>query len=160
LTPLARHSNSTGGPSPIPASCHPSPGGPFLPSITLPMLPVEQAPAAFGPHGHGLGVKYGFISKRTPPANRRSPCSRFQQQLYQRLGVGGVVQLPIWVENGVRTLEPRSEVWIHRRPANPVSQLLYGDIRQEGSRKKLELSAEVFSHAAKASLPLKTQSRR
>jgi len=138
LTPLARIRIQLGGHPQYPASCYP-PFGAVLPSNNPAYAPGGTGASAFGLTDMELGVKYGFIKQTAHrPRLAVSPCLRFLPAVTPKASASAVCGTSCNLgRKGVRTLEPRRRSGIHRRPANPVSQLsLWRISRQEGSRQE------------------------
>lgn len=124
--------------------------------------PAGQGPTAFGPTDMELGVKYGFIkqTKRRPQIGTFTMLELPTGSYSKGLGVGRVwYKLPLWVE---KEFGPWSLVGgagytlVHQ---TQYDSFAYGGFlvkRELG--KKLELSAEVFSHGREGLATPQTQS--
>ena len=138
------------------------PLGAAIPSNNPAYAPSGQGPSAFGLTDMELGVKWGFIkqTKRRPQIGSFTMFEIPTGSYAKGLGIGRVwYKLPIWVEKdwGPWTFDGG----IGYTVVNQVDyrNFLYGGFlvkREIG--KKLELGAEVFSHAREGLAAPQTQS--
>ncbi len=127
------------------------PFGAVLPSNKAVYSPGGTGPSAFGLTDMELGVKYGFI-KQTPRRPQIGSFTMFEiptGSYSKGLGVGKVwYKLPIWVEKEFGPWSLVGGMGYTVVPQKQYRNYLYGGFlvkRELGER--LELSAEVFSHA-------------
>jgi hypothetical protein len=138
------------------------PFGAVLPSNNPAYTPGGTGASAFGLTDMELGVKYGFI-KQTPHRPQIGSFTMFEIPTgsYTRgLGVGRVwYKLPIWVEKEFGPWSLVGGMGYAVVPQTQYRNYLYGGylVKKEVS-KKLELSAEVFSHAREGFATAQTQS--
>lgn len=138
------------------------PFGAVLPSNNPIYAPGGEGPSAFGLTDMELGVKYGFVkqTKHRPQIGSFTMLEVPTGSYSRGLGVGRVwYKLPIWVE---KEFGPWSLVGGAGYVVNKQYQYrnyVYGGflVKREIS-KKLELSAEVFSHAREGFATPQTQS--
>ena len=127
------------------------PFGTVQPSNSPVYAPAGQGPSAFGLTDMELGVKYGFI-KQTKHRPQIGSFTMFEiptGNYSKGLGVGKVwYKLPIWVEKEFGPWSLVGGIGYAVVPQDQYQNYLYGGflVKREIS-KKLELSAEVFSHA-------------
>jgi hypothetical protein len=120
-----------------------------------------QGPSAYGLTDMELGVKYGFI-KQTKHRPQIGSFTMFEiptGDSSRGLGVGKVwYKLPIWVEKEFGPWSLVGGLGYTVVPQDGYRNFLYGGflVKREIS-KKLELSAEVFSHAREGLAPAQTQ---
>lgn len=138
------------------------PFGAIMPSNNPAYLPGGTGSSAYGLTDMELGVKYGFIRQtRHRPQIGSFPMFEIPTGNSTRgLGVGKVwYKLPIWAE---MEIGPWSLVGGLGYAVNPQSQYrnyLYGGyLMKKEISKKLELSAEIFSHAREGYATAQTQS--
>ncbi len=127
------------------------PFGAVVPSNNPAYAPSGTGPSAFGLTDMELGIKYGFIKQtRRRPQIGSFPMFEIPTGSYSRgLGVGKVwYKLPIWVEKEFGAWSLVGGLGYAVVPQHQYQNYLYGGflLKREIS-KKLELSAEVFSHA-------------
>jgi hypothetical protein len=125
-------------------------------------LPAGAGPSAFGLTDMELGVKYGFIkqTKRRPQIGSFTMFEIPTGNTTRGLGVGKVwYKLPIWVEKEFGPWSLCGGLGYTVVPQTDYRNYFYGGflVKREIS-KKLELSAEVFSHAREGSATAQTQS--
>lgn len=120
-----------------------------------------QGPSAYGLTDMELGVKYGFI-KQTPHRPQIGSFTMFEiptGDSSRGLGVGKVwYKLPIWVEKEFGPWSLVGGLGYTIVPQDQYRNFLYGGflVKRE-INKKLELSAEVFSHAREGLATAQTQ---
>lgn len=120
-----------------------------------------QGPGAYGVTDMELGVKYGFI-KQTKHRPQIGSFTMFEiptGNFSRGLGVGKVwYKLPIWVEKEFGPWSLVGGLGYAVVPQDQYRNFLYGGflVKREIS-KKLELSAEVFSHAREGLATAQTQ---
>lgn len=137
------------------------PLGAILPSNKPIYAPAGTGPSAFGAEDMELGVKYGFI-KQTKHRPQIGSFTMFEiptGSYSKGLGVGKVwYKLPLWVE---KEFGPWSLVGGLGYTVVPQSQYLnylYGGyLVKRVVSEKLELSAEIFSHAREGLAAPQTQ---
>lgn len=138
------------------------PFGAALPSNNPVYLPGGTGSSAFGLTDMELGVKYGFI-KQTKHRPQIGSFTMFEiptGSSTRGLGVGRVwYKLPIWVEKEFGPWSLCGGLGYAVVPQSQYRNYLYGGylVKREIS-KKLELSAEVFSHAREGFATAQTQS--
>ena len=138
------------------------PFGAVLPSNNPAYAPGGTGASAFGLTDMELGVKYGFI-KQTPHRPQIGSFTMFEiptGSYTKGLGVGRVwYKLPIWVEKEFGPWSMVGGLGYTVVPQTQYRNYLYGGylVKKEVS-KKLELSAEVFSHAREGFATAQTQS--
>ncbi len=125
-------------------------------------LPAGAGPSAFGLTDMELGVKYGFIkqTKRRPQIGSFTMFEIPTGNSTRGLGVGKVwYKLPIWVEKEFGPWSLCGGLGYAVVPQTDYRNYFYGGflVKREIS-KKLELSAEVFSHAREGFATAQTQS--
>lgn len=125
-------------------------------------LPAGAGPSAFGLTDMELGVKYGFIkqTKRRPQIGSFTMFEIPIGDSMRGLGVGKVwYKLPIWVEKEFGPWSLCGGLGYAVVPQTQYRNYFYGGflVKREIS-KKLELSAEVFSHAREGFATAQTQS--
>lgn len=123
--------------------------------------PSGQGPSAYGPIDMELGVKYGFI-KQTKHRPQIGSFTMFEiptGNFSRGLGVGKVwYKLPIWVEKEFGPWSLVGGLGYTVVPQDQYRNFLYGGflVKRE-INKRLELSAEIFSHAGEGDAPAQTQ---
>jgi hypothetical protein len=133
----------------------------------MPMNNPVYAPSGIGPSAYGLtdmelGVKYGFI-KQTKHRPQIGSFTMFEIPTgndSRGLGVGKVwYKLPIWVAKDIGPWSLDGGLGYTVIPQDQYRNFLYGGflVKRE-INKRLELSAEVFSHAREGIPPAQTQS--
>jgi hypothetical protein len=138
------------------------PFGAAVPSNNPIYAPGGTGPSAFGLTDMELGVKYGFI-KQTKHRPQIGSFTMFELPTgndTKGLGVGRVwYKLPIWVEKEFGPWSLVGGLGYAVVPQTQFRNYLYGGflVKREVS-KKLELSAEVFSHAREGFATAQTQS--
>jgi hypothetical protein len=120
-----------------------------------------QGPSAYGLTDMELGVKYGFIkqTRRRPQIGSFTMFEIPTGNSSRGLGVGKVwYKLPIWVEKEFGPWSLVGGLGYTVVPQDQYRNFLYGGflVKREIS-KKLELSAEVFSHAREGLATAQTQ---
>ncbi len=137
------------------------PLGAVLPSNNPVYAPGGTGPSAFGLTDTELGVKYGFI-KQTKHRPQIGSFTMFEiptGSYSKGLGVGRVwYKLPIWVEKEFGPWSLVGGLGYEVVPQSQYRNFLYGGylVKRE-INKKLELSAEVFSHAREGFAAAQTQ---
>lgn len=137
------------------------PFGAVLPSNNPIYAPGGEGPSAFGLTDMELGVKYGFV-KQTKHRPQIGSFTMFELPTgsYSRgLGAGRVwYKLPIWVEKEFGPWSLVGGVGYAVNTQYQYRNYLYGGylVKRE-INKKLELSAEVFSHAREGYATPQTQ---
>jgi hypothetical protein len=127
------------------------PFGVSVPSNSPVYAPGGQGPSAFGLTDMELGVKYGFI-KQTPHRPQIGSFTMFEiptGNSDKGLGVGKVwYKLPLWAEKEFGPWSLVGGLGYGVVPQTGYRDYLYGGflVKKEISE-KLEMSAEVFSHA-------------
>ena len=124
--------------------------------------PAGQGPSAYGVTDMELGIKYGFIkqTKRRPQIGSFTMFEIPTGDYSKGLGVGKVwYKLPIWVEKEFGPWSLVGGLGYTVVPQDQYRNFLYGGflVKRE-INKKLELSAEVFSHAHEGLATAQTQS--
>ena len=138
------------------------PFGAVMPSNNPVYLPGGTGPSAYGLTDMELGVKYGFI-KQTKHRPQIGSFTMFEiptGSYSKGLGVGKVwYKLPIWVEKEFGPWSLCGGLGYTVVPQTQYRNYLYGGylVKRE-INKKLELSAEVFSHAREGFAAAQTQS--
>jgi len=127
------------------------PFGVVAPSNNPVYAPGGQGPRAFGLTDTELGVKYGFI-KQTPHRPQIGSFTMFEMptgSLTKGLGVGKVwYKLPIWAEKEFGSWSLVGGMGYTVVPQTGYKNYLYGGyLMKKTVNERLELSAEVFSHA-------------
>jgi len=127
------------------------PFGAVIPMNDPVYLPDGTGPTAYGLTDMELGVKYGFIkqTKRRPQIGFFPMLEIPTGNSTRGLGVGRVwYKLPIWVAKDIGPWSLCGGLGYAVVPQTQYRNYLYGGflVKKEIS-KKLELSAEVFSHA-------------
>jgi hypothetical protein len=128
------------------------PFGEAAPTNRAVYAPGGQGPSAFGLNDMELGLKYGFIHQTAhwPQIGSFTMFEIPTGSYAKGLGVGKVwYKLPIWVEKEFGPWSLCGGMGYTVVPQVGYQNYLYGGflVKREIS-KKLELSAEVFSHAA------------
>ncbi|MEO8726902.1 MAG: transporter [Acidobacteriaceae bacterium] len=138
------------------------PFGAIIPSNNPIYLPGGAGPSAFGLTDMELGVKWGFI-KQTKHRPQIGSFTMFEIPTgsYSRgLGVGRVwYKLPIWVAKDIGPWSIDGGLGYVINPQAQYRNYLYGGylVKREVN-KRLELAAEVFSHAREGFAAAQTQS--
>ena len=138
------------------------PFGAVLPSNNPVYLPGGTGPSAYGLNDMELGIKYGLI-KQTKHRPQIGPFTMFEIPTgsYTRgLGVGKVwYKLPVWAEKEFGPWSLCGGIGYTVVPQKDYRDFLYGGflVKRELSE-RLELSAEVFSHAREGFAAAQTQS--
>ena len=127
------------------------PFGAILPSNNPVYLPAGTGPSAFGLTDMELGIKYGFI-KQTRHRPQIGSFTMFEiptGSYSQGLGVGKVwYKLPLWAEKEFGPWSLVGGLGYTVVPQTDYSNFLYGGLLvKRVLNKKLELAAEIFSHA-------------
>jgi len=138
------------------------PFGAALPSNNPVYLPAGAGSGAFGLGDMELGVKYGFIkqTKRRPQIGSFTMLEIPTGDSKRGLGVGRVwYKLPIWVAKDLGPWSLCGGLGYAVVPQTGYSNYFYGGflIKREVN-KRLELSAEVFSHARESIASLQSKS--
>jgi hypothetical protein len=131
------------------------PLGAVLPTNKPVYAPGGKGPSAFGVEDIELGVKYGFI-KQTKHRPQIGSFTMFEiptGSYSKGPGVGKVwYKLPIWVEKEFGSWSLVGGVGYAVVPQSQYRNYLYGGyLVKKVVSEKLELSAEVFSHAREVS---------
>ena len=137
------------------------PFGAVLPSNNPIYFPGGMGSSAFGLTDMELGVKYGFI-KQTKHRPQIGSFTMFEIPTgsYSRgLGVGQVwYKLPIWVAKDIGPWSVDGGMGYEVVPQTGYRNFLYGGfLVKRVMSKKLELSAEVFSHASEGFAAAQTE---
>jgi hypothetical protein len=137
------------------------PFGAVLPSNNPVYSPGGMGSSAFGLTDMELGVKYGFIkqTKRRPQIGSFTMFEIPTGNSTKGLGVGRVwYKLPIWVEKEFGPLSLCGGMGYTVVPQTGYDNFLYGGflVKRE-INKKLEMSAELFSHAREGFAAAQTQ---
>lgn len=137
------------------------PFGAALPSNNPVYAPGGTGPSTYGLTDTELGVKYGFI-KQTKNRPQIGSFTMFEMPTgnsTKGLGVGRVwYKLPIWVEKEFGPWSLCGGVGYTVVPQTSYDNFLYGGflVKRE-INKKLEMSAELFSHAREGFAAAQTQ---
>lgn len=137
------------------------PFGAALPSNNPVYAPGGTGPSTYGLTDTELGVKYGFI-KQTKNRPQIGSFTMFEMPTgnsTKGLGVGRVwYKLPIWVEKEFGPWSLCGGVGYTVVPQTSYDNFLYGGflVKRE-INKKLEMSAELFSHAREGLAAAQTQ---
>ena len=137
------------------------PFGAVIPSNNPIYDPSGQGPSAYGLTDMELGVKYGLI-KQTKHRPQIGSFTMFEiptGNYSKGLGVGRVwYKLPIWVEKEFGPWSLVGGLGYTVVPQTDYQNFLYGGfLVKKEINKKLELSAELFSHAREGTAPAQTQ---
>jgi hypothetical protein len=137
------------------------PLGAVLPSNKPVYAPGGVGPSAFGVEDMELGIKYGFL-KQTKHRPQIGSFTMFEIPTgsYSRgLGVGTTwYKLPIWVEKEVGPWSLVGGLGYAVVPQTQYRNYLYGGyLVKRTLSEKLELSAEIFSHARQGFAAAQTQ---
>ncbi len=137
------------------------PFGAAIPSNNPVYAPGGTGPSAFGLTDMELGVKYNFI-KQTPhrPAIGSFTMFEIPTGSYTRgLGVGKVwYKLPLWAEKEFGSWSLVGGMGYTVVPQTGYRNYLYGGyLMKKTVNERLELSAEVFSHAREGFATAQTQ---
>jgi hypothetical protein len=137
------------------------PFGAALPTNNPVYAPGGTGPSAYGLTDMELGVKYGFV-KQTKHRPQIGSFTMFEIPTgsYSRgLGVGKVwYKLPIWVAKDIGPWSLVGGLGYTVVPQNQYQNFLYGGfLVKRVINEKLELSAEVFSHAREGFATPQTQ---
>ena len=135
------------------------PFGAVLPSNNPIYLPGGTGSSAFGLTDMELGVKYGFI-KQTKQIGSFTMFEIPTGSYSRGLGVGRVwYKLPIWVAKDIGPWSLVGGLGYAVVPQTQFRNYLYGGyLVKRVISKKLELSAEIFSHAREGFAAAQTQS--
>lgn len=138
------------------------PFGAVLPSNNPIYAPGGQGPSAYGLTDMELGVKYGFIhqTKHRPQIGSFTMFELPTDSYTKGLGVGKAwYKLPLWAEKEFGPWSLVGGAGYTVVPQTQYRNYLYGGflVKRELSE-KLELSAEVFSHAREGYATAQTQS--
>ncbi len=137
------------------------PFGAVIPSNSPVYAPGGTGPSAFGLTDMELGVKYGFIkqTKRRPQIGSFTMFELPAGSYTKGLGVGKVwYKLPIWVEKEFGPWSLVGGMGYTVVPQKQYTNYLYGGyLVKKEIGKKLEMSAEVFSHAREGFAAAQTQ---
>jgi hypothetical protein len=138
------------------------PFGAVLPSNKPVYAPGGTGPTSFGLTDTELGVKWGFLkqTKRRPQIGSFTMFEIPTGSYSKGLGVGRVwYKLPIWVEKEFGPWSLVGGLGYAVVPQVQYRNYLYGGyLVKRVVSKKLELSAEVFSHARQGFAAAQTQS--
>jgi hypothetical protein len=137
------------------------PLGEVIPSNKPVYAPGGIGPSAFGVQDMELGVKYGFV-KQTKHRPQIGSFTMFEiptGSYSKGLGVGKVwYRLPIWVEKEFGPWSLVGGMGYAVVPQTQYKNYLYGGyLVKRTVSEKLELSAEVFSHAGEGFAAAQTQ---
>jgi hypothetical protein len=137
------------------------PLGAVIPSNKLVYAPGGVGRSAFGVQDMELGVKYGFI-KQTKHRPQIGSFTMFEiptGSYSKGLGVGKVwYKLPIWVEKEFGPWSLAGGLGYAVVPQYQYKNYLYGGyLVKRTVSEKLELSAEIFSHAGEGFAAAQTQ---
>ncbi len=137
------------------------PLGAVMPSNNPIYAPSGVGPSAFGVQDMELGVKYGFI-KQTKNRPQIGSFTMFEiptGNYSKGLGVGKVwYKLPIWVEKEFGPWSLVGGLGYTVVPQYQYKNYLYGGFLVKRTlSEKLELSAEIFSHAGEGIAAAQTQ---
>lgn len=137
------------------------PLGEIIPSNKPVYAPSGIGPSAFGVQDMELGVKYGFV-KQTKHRPQIGSFTMFEiptGSYSKGLGVGKVwYKLPIWVEKEFGPWSLVGGMGYAVVPQTQYKNYLYGGyLVKRTVSEKLELSAEVFSHAGEGLAAAQTQ---
>jgi hypothetical protein len=137
------------------------PLGEVIPSNKPVYAPGGIGPSAFGVQDMELGVKYGFV-KQTKHRPQIGSFTMFEiptGSYSKGLGVGKVwYKLPIWVEKEFGPWSLVGGMGYAVVPQTQYKNYLYGGyLVKRTVSEKLELSAEVFSHAGEGFAAAQTQ---
>jgi hypothetical protein len=137
------------------------PLGEVIPSNKPAYAPGGMGPSAFGLQDMELGVKWGFIkqTKRRPQIGSFTMFEIPTGSYSKGLGVGKVwYKLPIWVEKEFGPWSLVGGLGYAVVPQYQYKKYLYGGYLVKRTLiEKLELSAEVFSHASEGFAAAQTQ---
>src|SRR5271168_901907 len=137
------------------------PFGAVLPSNKAVYAPGGQGPSAFGLTDMELGVKYGFIHQtRYRPQIGSFTMFELPTGSYTKgLGVGKAwYRLPLWAEKEIGPWSLVGGIGYSVVPQTQYHNYLYGGyLVKRVVSEKLELSAEVFSHAREGFAAAQTQ---
>ena len=137
------------------------PFGAVAPTNNPVYLPGGTGASAFGLNDMELGVKYGFI-KQTPHRPQVGSFTMFEMptgNLNKGLGVGKVwYKLPLWAEKEFGSWSLVGGLGYAVVPQTGYRDYLYGGyLMKKVVNERLELSAEVFSHAKEGFATAQTQ---
>jgi hypothetical protein len=137
------------------------PFGAVIPSNNPVYAPGGAGPSAFGLTDMELGVKYGFI-KQTPHRPQIGSFTMFEMptgNFNKGLGVGKVwYKLPLWAEKEFGSWSLVGGLGYAVVPQTGYRNYLYGGyLMKKTVNERLELSAEVFSHAREGLATAQTQ---
>ena len=137
------------------------PFGAVAPTNNPVYTPGGTGASAFGLNDMELGVKYGFI-KQTPHRPQIGSFTMFEMptgNLNKGLGVGKVwYKLPLWAEKEFGSWSLVGGLGYAVVPQTGYRDYLYGGyLMKKVVNERLELSAEVFSHAKEGFATAQTQ---
>jgi hypothetical protein len=137
------------------------PFGAAVPTNSPVYAPNGTGPSAFGLTDMELGVKYGFI-KQTPHRPQIGSFTMFEiptGNSNKGLGVGKVwYKLPLWAEKEFGSWSLVGGLGYAVVPQTGYRDYLYGGyLMKKVVSERLELSAEVFSHAKEGVATAQTQ---
>ena len=137
------------------------PFGAVAPTNNPVYLPGGTGASAFGLNDMELGVKYGFI-KQTPHRPQIGSFTMFEMptgNFNKGLGVGKVwYKLPLWAEKEFGSWSLVGGLGYAVVPQTGYRDYLYGGyLMKKVVNERLELSAEVFSHAKEGFATAQTQ---
>jgi len=137
------------------------PFGAAVPTNNPVYAPNGAGPSAFGLTDMELGVKYGFI-KQTPHRPQIGSFTMFEMptgNFNKGLGVGKVwYKLPLWAEKEFGSWSLVGGLGYTVVPQTGYRDYLYGGyLMKKVVNERLELSAEVFSHAKEGIATAQTQ---
>ena len=137
------------------------PFGAVAPTNNPVYTPGGTGASAFGLNDMELGVKYGFI-KQTPHRPQIVSFTMFEMptgNLNKGLGVGKVwYKLPLWAEKEFGSWSLVGGLGYAVVPQTGYRDYLYGGyLMKKVVNERLELSAEVFSHAKEGFATAQTQ---
>jgi hypothetical protein len=137
------------------------PFGAVAPTNNPVYTPGGTGASAFGLNDMELGVKYGFI-KQTPHRPQIGSFTMFEMptgNLNKGLGVGKVwYKLPLWAEKEFGSWSLVGGLGYAVVPQTGYRDFLYGGyLMKKVVNERLELSAEVFSHAKEGFATAQTQ---
>jgi hypothetical protein len=138
------------------------PFGSAIPSNDPVYAPGGQGPTAFGVQDMELGLKWGFIkqTRRRPQIGSFTMFEIATGNYAKGLGVGKVwYKLPLWAEKEFGPWSLVGGLGYAVVPQTQYSNYLYGGfLVKKVVSERLELSAEVFSHAKEGFAAAQTQS--
>jgi hypothetical protein len=138
------------------------PFGAVLPSNKAVYAPSGAGPSAFGLNDMELGVKYGFLhqTQHRPQVGSFTMFEIPTGSYAKGLGVGRVwYKLPLWAEKEFGPWSLCGGMGYAVVPQADYRNYLYGGFLVKRTfSEKLEMSAEVFSHAGEGPAAAQTQS--